>query len=76
MKTKEVNSLKQKTAIKCECGYVVSGNSEKNAKSQLKQHRKSYQHKRLMALNQDISSGAIVDISGANLVKIKEEKSK
>ena len=34
--------------IKCECGWIVKGNSEKHAKANLKIHKKSKKHKILM----------------------------
>ena len=64
-------SLRQKTAIKCECGFMITGNSEAHAKTGLKQHRKSALHKRLIELNNNISNGSVKDISGSHLIKLK-----
>lgn len=68
MKNKEAKTLKQRTAIKCNCGYIVTGNSEDNARANLKLHLKSNKHKRLVSMNQDYSSGALV-VSADNLNK-------
>lgn len=74
MKTqKESDRAKKKISIKCECGFIVSGNSEDNAKANLKLHRKSKYHKKQIALENDISNGTITDISGANLTENKKE---
>lgn len=34
--------------IECDCGWVVKGNSEKHAEANLKIHKKSKLHKRLI----------------------------
>lgn len=44
MKDKRIN----KNTIKCECGMIVKGTSEKHTKSNLKNHKKSKLHKKLM----------------------------
>ena len=36
------------TEIKCECGWVIKGNSIKNAEANMKQHIKSKLHKQLI----------------------------
>lgn len=58
-KQKEANG-KQKIGIECECGFIVSGSSEKHAKACLKEHKRSETHRRLLAQKQDVGSGAIV----------------
>jgi hypothetical protein len=34
--------------IRCECGFIVKGKSENHAKSNMKTHKKSRLHKRLI----------------------------
>ena len=71
MKSEEVNKTKQKTAIRCECGFIATGNSQKNARANLILHKKSKHHKKLISIDQDITSGIITDISGINIIKNK-----
>ena len=40
--------MKDKNSIKCECGLVIKGISKKHAESNLKIHKKSKLHKKLM----------------------------
>ena len=63
-----------KIAVRCECGAIVRGNSQKNAEANLKNHKKSKQHKKFISLNKDISLGLIDDASGALTPKLNKKK--
>lgn len=47
MKTKQ---KRDKKSVTCECGIKIFGNSEDNAKANLKLHQKSKLHKKQMSL--------------------------
>ena len=57
---KEVKSLRQKTAIKCSCGYIVTGNSKIHAETALEQHKKSKRHRQYKEMLKNIYSGDVV----------------
>ncbi|KKN12895.1 hypothetical protein LCGC14_1011910 [marine sediment metagenome] len=45
---------KNKPNVVCECGFTVTGNSQLHAEANLKNHKKSKLHKKLMMVKEKI----------------------
>lgn len=57
---KEVRDAIPKGAIKCSCGFIVTGTSQAHAETQLKMHKKSKRHKKFVEMLGQIYSGNII----------------